>query len=118
MYELDQYIEAHSDFPDELLQLEYENGIAYPQKKDLLRKMIWYSLGTKESSEIVEISLERAKEIIQLNKKGIRPPILYNSENQIEYTKFDDSNRRLPIDKGTSKKRRFNSKNKNRKPKR
>jgi cell fate regulator YaaT (PSP1 superfamily) len=73
MYELDQYIEAHEDFPDVLLELETERGIAYPFKKDLLKKLVYYSVGAKDSPEIVSVSLERVKEIIQMNKKGIKP---------------------------------------------
>jgi cell fate regulator YaaT (PSP1 superfamily) len=73
MYELDQYIEAHEDFPDVLLELETERGIAYPFKKDLLKKLVYYSVGAKDAPEIVPISLERVKEIIQMNKKGIKP---------------------------------------------
>jgi len=80
MYELDQYIEAHSDFPDVLLELETEKGIAYPRKKDLLKKIIYYSIGAKDSPEIVSISLERVKEIIQMNKKGIKPYTLVDDE--------------------------------------
>ena len=73
MYELDQYIEAHEDFPDILLELETDRGIAYPQKKDLLKKIIYYSIGVKNSPEIVSVPLERVKEIIQMNKKGLKP---------------------------------------------
>jgi len=82
MYELDQYIEAHKDFPDVLLELETEKGIAYPQKKDLLKKIIWYSLGAKNSPELIAVTLERVKEIIQLNKKGIKPVTLNEKVHQ------------------------------------
>ncbi len=80
MYELDQYIEAHEDFPDVLLELETERGIAYPFKKDLLKKLVYYSVGAKDSPEIVSISLERVKEIIQMNKKGIKPYNLFEDK--------------------------------------
>jgi cell fate regulator YaaT (PSP1 superfamily) len=75
MYELDQYIEAHEDFPDILLELETDNGIALPQKRDLLNKIIWYSIGN-ESSEQIPVALDRVKEILQLNKKGIKAKFL------------------------------------------
>ncbi len=83
MYELDQYIEAHKDFPDVLLELETEKGIAYPQKKDLLKKIIWYSIGAKHSPDLIAVTLERVKEIIQLNKKGIKPISLNEKEHKI-----------------------------------
>jgi len=90
MYELDQYIEAHKDFPDILLELELEKGIAYPQKKDLLKKIIWYSLGSKNSTELIPATLERVKEIIQLNKKGIKPQFINeNITENLDFTNFD-----------------------------
>lgn len=73
MYELSTYLEAKADFPKELLELETKRGIAYPAKIDILQKTIWYSF--KQSNVIespVEISLERVKEIINLNKRGVK----------------------------------------------
>ncbi len=73
MYELATYLESKADFPTELLELETKKGIAYPGKIDILQKTVWYSF--KQNSAIespVEISLERVKEIINLNKRGIK----------------------------------------------
>jgi cell fate regulator YaaT (PSP1 superfamily) len=89
MYELDQYIEAHKDFPDVLLELETERGIAFPQKKDLLKKIIWYSIGSKDSMDLVPISLERVKEIIGLNKKGIKAEIEVLDNNGLVFTHLE-----------------------------
>lgn len=91
MYELDQYIEAQKDFPDVLLELETEGGIAFPQKKDLLKKIIWYSIGSKNSTQLVPIHLERVKEIIQLNKKGIKPFIELHSDGKSVFTLVDSN---------------------------
>lgn len=73
MYELDTYLEAKADFPKELLELETKKGIAYPGKIDILKKSVWYSyakVGQIESG--VEVSLDRIKEVINQNKRGIK----------------------------------------------
>ncbi|QQS51721.1 MAG: hypothetical protein IPM71_03055 [Bacteroidota bacterium] len=75
MYELGTYLEAQEDFPDVLLELEVEKGIAYPYKKDLLKRIIFYSYEPGNSSHLIAVPLERVKEIIQLNKKGIKPEL-------------------------------------------
>jgi cell fate regulator YaaT (PSP1 superfamily) len=75
MYELDTYLEAQNDFPDVLLELETDKGIAYPKKKDLLRKIVFYGYSPDDNSNYFPVSLERVKEIIQLNKKGIKPEL-------------------------------------------
>jgi cell fate regulator YaaT (PSP1 superfamily) len=70
-YELASYLEAKSDFPTELLELETQQGIAYPHKIDVLRKTVWYTFKTGSANEIaIEVGLERIKEVIALNKRG------------------------------------------------
>jgi cell fate regulator YaaT (PSP1 superfamily) len=80
MYELDSYLEAQSDFPDMLLELETEQGIAYPKKKDLLNKIIYYSYSPHDSTKAVAVHLSKVKEIINLNKRGIKPATLNDNE--------------------------------------
>lgn len=82
MYELDTYLEAQNDFPDMLLELETDKGIAYPRKKDILKKQIYYAVGDENSSNFIAVDLERVKEVIQLNKKGIKVAKL--NEHQID----------------------------------
>lgn len=73
MYELSTYLESKADFPKELLELETKRGIAYPYKIDILQKTIWYSFKQNQLTESpVEISLDRVKEIINLNKRGVK----------------------------------------------
>jgi len=73
MYELDTYLDAKSDFPKELLELETKKGIAFPYKIDILQKTVWYSYKKDEIVESpTEVKLDRIKEIINLNKRGIK----------------------------------------------
>ena len=75
MYELDNYLEAQEDFPNELLTLETDKGLAKHFKTEILNKRIWYTLEKKTGNEPVVIKLEDVKKIIQQNKRGIKPSI-------------------------------------------
>ena len=75
MYELDTYLEAQDDFPNELLALETEKGLARHFKTEILNKKIWYTLEESYGTKPLVIDLEDVKKIIQLNKKGVKPPI-------------------------------------------
>lgn len=73
MYELATYLEAKSDFPKELLELETKKGIAFPYKIDVLQKTVWYSFKKDEVVDsLTEVKLDRVKEVINLNKRGIK----------------------------------------------
>jgi hypothetical protein len=75
MYELDTYLEAQEDFPNELLALETEKGLARHFKTEILNKKIWYTLPEVYGTKPLVLDLEDVKKIIQLNKRGKRPPI-------------------------------------------
>ncbi len=75
LYELDMYIEARKEFPSELLELETDRGMARPINTDYLKKEIWYALDGKSVNETFRLSLKEVKDIIQKNKKGIKPEI-------------------------------------------
>jgi len=74
LYELDAYIEAGNEFPRELLDLELANGIAKPFKTDYLKKEIWYGLEGSVGNTF-NLSLKEVKDIIQKNKRGIKPEV-------------------------------------------
>ena len=72
MYELDTYIEASKDFPSEVLELETKMGAVIPIKIDILNKVVWYTDQSKKDNSSISVTLDRVKEIIMLNKKGIK----------------------------------------------
>ena len=73
MYELDTYMEAWEEFPDVLLELETKKGTAFKNKVDVLKRTVWYSYDPEFSSILVPVTIDRIKEIIMLNKRGIKP---------------------------------------------
>ncbi len=109
MYELDSYIEAQKDFPDMLLELETEMGIAYPKKKEVLKKVIWYGMSATSNTKIFPLTLDKVKEVIMLNKKGIKPSVLSEeqavSEVEPQYVSFENDLNMMDRSKQKSKKK-------------
>jgi len=73
-YELDQYLEAQEDFPNELLTIETDKGFARHFKTDILRKKISYKLDHSDGRVYV-IDLEEVKKYLNMNKRGEKPSI-------------------------------------------
>jgi len=118
-YELDSYLDAIKDFPDATLKLETSKGRAFHQKTDIFKRTMWYSY-TDDPSVFIALTVDRVKEIIELNKRGEKPedlavaglkkhvekaPDYENVVGQDSLTRFD-----------TKKKKKKKRKPKNRKP--
>jgi len=88
LYELDTYIESQNEFPKELLNLDLARGTAKPFKTDYLKKEICYSL-EGSAGVTFNLSIEQVKEIIQKNKRGIRPEINSVAEDGKEENKME-----------------------------
>ena len=70
-YELETYLEALKEIPKVEKPLETQNGIAYLQKTDIFRSIMWF--GMEGESSWKPITIDRVKEIIALNEEGIKP---------------------------------------------
>ncbi len=101
-YELDSYIDALRDFPSTNVILETEKGRAFHRKSDIFKRLVWYAFSVderKEQSELMEggvggnwvvLSVDRVKEIIDLNKKGVKPEDLKLPEDEEEVIVLPD----------------------------
>ena len=70
-YELDTYLEGLKEFPKTDIKLKTQKGDAYHVKTDVFKKILWYSY--PGDSQLFSLTPERVKEIIDLNKSGIKP---------------------------------------------
>jgi cell fate regulator YaaT (PSP1 superfamily) len=70
-YELDTYLDALKEFPEDADNIETTNGVASLQKRDIFKNLMWYSYG--DSNKQYPLTITRAKEIRQLNRQGIKP---------------------------------------------
>lgn len=83
-YELDTYMDALKDIPEDVERLETLVGVARLQKTDIFKKLMWFSYPNQESWIPIEIS--RVKEIQKLNKEGIKPEDLKDEAAELEIT--------------------------------
>jgi cell fate regulator YaaT (PSP1 superfamily) len=79
-YEIDAYVEAQQYLPSKEVVLETQNTTYYHCKTDTFRKEITFSTDKTVAVNIVTISAERAFEVINMNRNGIRPLLLEADE--------------------------------------
>ncbi|MAJ37633.1 MAG: hypothetical protein CMC19_06865 [Flavobacteriaceae bacterium] len=68
-YELDTYLEALKDFPPTDCKLQTEKGVAYCQKTDIFKGLLWFTY-RDEPSNWHEVHKDVVQEIIEINKSG------------------------------------------------
>jgi len=118
-YELDSYMDALKDIPNNIDRIETLKGNAYLQKTDIFKKMMWFSYPGAESW--IALPVDQVKELIEKNKQGIKVEELittvdteikeekivnYDYENvvgQDSLTRLDEKNKRKRNNKGRSK---------------
>jgi cell fate regulator YaaT (PSP1 superfamily) len=122
-FELDIYTDALRDFPSKEVQLETKDATYYHYKTDVFKGLISYSTAPNLGANIVTISVERAKEIVAMNKKGKRPfaleDIPQEKTKKADFDIIDDSDltrfdkRKRKPKKQTNHKRKSESDDKN-----
>ena len=70
-YELDTYLDALQNFPDDCDMIEMARSRAFLVKKDIFRNLMWYTM--PDSNKQYPLTIERVQKIKALNKQGIRP---------------------------------------------
>ena len=111
-FELDNYIEAIKEFPDKSIHLETENETYYFFKLDAFAKKMTYSTAPNAPQNLVEISLDRAKEVIAMNEKGLKPEKLTDGIGKDQNAVID-----FAVSVGEGSLTRFDNKNKKKKKK-
>ncbi|MGN0003097.1 MAG: stage 0 sporulation family protein [Sphingobacterium composti] len=108
-YELDSYMDALKDIPNDVDRIETRNGVAYLQKTDIFKKMMWFSYPGAESW--IPLPINKVKELSEINKKGDKPdsldfapvqkevakPVILDYENvvgQDSLTRLDDKSKK------------------------
>ena len=80
-YEVDAYVEANRKLPSREIVLQTRDSDYFHFKTDILSGQITYSTDKNNPVNLETISKDRAFHIIELNKKGKKPPKLV-SENE------------------------------------
>jgi len=121
-YEVDDYIEAGKKIPGKDVILQTQDGDFHLFKTDILAGMITYSTDKNLAANLETISAARAREIIEMNKRGEKPASLTGDGTQHapekpvdllageSITRFDKSKKKK---KKSSGNRNNNASNKN-----
>ena len=82
-YEVDTYVEAQKQLPSRKIILETQTNTYYHFKTDIFKKEITYSTDKTIAVNLITISSDRAFEVINLNRNGIKPDSLeFVNKNQ------------------------------------
>jgi hypothetical protein len=76
-FELETYLDAIKDIP-KVNQIETELGVAYLQKTDIFKRMMWFSYPEDESW--TGLPVEKVIEMVRMNKDGQKPATLHEHE--------------------------------------
>ena len=114
-YEVDAYVEASKRLPQRDIELETVEGTYYFFKADILKGELTYSSDKRIPANLKTITARRAKQIIEMNKRGEKPESLLEDDamrnskhsadllEQSNIDRFDNASR--------NKKRKRNSSN-------
>ena len=75
-YETAAYMDAQSRIPKVNNPLEFEDGLAYLMKTDILREIMYFSYDPSSLANLYPLYAEEVWDIIKMNRNGIRPESL------------------------------------------
>ncbi len=79
-YELETYMDALKDIPTIEKPLQTIKGDAFLQKTDIFKRVMWFGYRGEESNWI-PVSVDRVREILELNEKGQKPQTIDGAES-------------------------------------
>ncbi len=114
-YEVSAYMDAHSRIPKVTEPLEFEDGLAYLVKTDILRETMYFSYEKGSLAKMYPLPASEVREIIMMNRNGQKPETLLPEAEPVapEFVTAvgDDSISRF--DEARKKKRRNKGGNRN-----
>ena len=116
-YEVDSYVEANKKIPPKDIILQTADGDYHLFKTDILAGLITYSTDKNLASNMETITTERAREIIEMNRRGEKPLSLQENGKAKPAAKSSDLLAEADLsrfDKAKKKKKNKNRNNNNR----
>lgn len=113
-YETSSYLDAQSRIPRVVNPLEFEDGLAYLMKTDILAETMYFSYDKSSFANLFPLSASEVREIIKMNRNGQRPESLKTEEEPVapefvsavgddSITRFDESRRKKKRNRGKSR---------------
>ncbi|MCQ2145888.1 MAG: hypothetical protein MJZ16_00050 [Bacteroidales bacterium] len=75
-YEVATYLDAQSRLPKVVEPLEFEDGLAYLVKTDILKETMYFSYEKGSLTNIYPLDAYEVREVIKMNRNGIKPDSL------------------------------------------
>ena len=75
-YEVATYMDAQSRIPKVSGPLEFEDGLAYLRKTDILRELMYFSYDKSSDANLYPLEAAEVMEIIKMNRNGVKPESL------------------------------------------
>ena len=75
-YEVATYMDAQSRIPKVSGPLEFEDGLAYLRKTDILRELMYFSYDKGSDANLYPLDAAEVMEIIKMNRNGVKPESL------------------------------------------
>ena len=92
-YEVETYVEAQKKLPSREIPLETQDGTYYHFKTDILKGILTYSTDKNFAANLVAISSRRAFDVVNMNKRGVKPA------NLLEEGKKNDQKKEVTAQK-------------------
>ncbi len=115
-YEVDDYVESSRKMPTRDIVLQTKDSDYYLFKTDILAGLVTYSTDKSLAANLETISAKRAKEIIELNKRGEKPDTLTEDGHLKEAKKPADLLADADISRFDKSKKKKKNKNRNNRP--
>ena len=126
-YEVSTYMDAHSRIPKVSEPLEFEDGLAYLVKTDILAETMYFSYEKGSLTKMYPLPASEVREIIMMNRNGQKPetllpdveptaPEFVTAVGDDSISRFDEARKKKRKNKGNRTKGNRNN-NKGGKPK-
>lgn len=119
-YETAAYIDAQSRIPKVSAPLEFEDGLAYLMKTDILKEVMYFSYEQGSFANLYPLAASEVKEVIRMNRNGEKPeslksepvpamPEFISAVGDDSITRFDEARRKRKGGKGKNRPRQQNN---------
>ena len=75
-YEVANYLDAQSRIPRVQGPLEFEDGLAWLRKTDILREIMYFSYDRNSDADLYALDADEVREILEMNRAGEKPESL------------------------------------------
>lgn len=104
-YETAAYMDAQTRIPKVNGPLEFEDGLAYLMKTDILKEIMYFSYDPSSLSNLYALDASEVREIIKMNRNGVKPeslqtepepsvPEFVTAVGDDSITRFDEARKR------------------------